>query len=280
MNAFQDQTRFRFANCYPEMPHALTHGLESHPLLELESLAQLAESLPLHSIECNSGDQPIGVDAVPEQTRDRIGETIRNIKNEGRWVGLRNVEQDPEYAELLAELLDELSDEIEGKTGPLINLQSFIFITSAGGVTPYHFDPEHNILLQIRGSKVMTVFPAGDPDFASDELHETYHAGGRPELPWQPDMSAGGMDFELGPGDAVYVPVMAPHYVRTGSETSISISITWRSKWSHAESDARCFNGMMRQIGMRPHAPGRWPRQNLAKAYGWRIIRRLKSMTS
>jgi hypothetical protein len=28
-------------------------------------------------------------------------------------------------------------------------------------VTPFHFDPEHNILLQIRGRKTMTIFPAG-----------------------------------------------------------------------------------------------------------------------
>jgi hypothetical protein len=277
MNAFQQIQRSRFAENYPELPHTLTHSLGGHPLLELDALAELAESLPLASIECNSGDQPIGVDGVPEQTRDQIGHTIRNIECEGRWVGLRNVEQDPRYAKLLSDLLDELRFEIESKTGELINLQSFIFVTSAGGVTPYHFDPEHNILLQLRGSKVMTVFPAGDPDFAADELHEAYHDGGRPELPWRPDMGTGGLEFALGPGDAVYVPVMAPHYVRTGPEPSISISITWRSEWSYAESDARCFNAVLRKMGVTPRAPGRWPERNLAKAYSWRMIRRLRS---
>ena len=43
----------------------------------------------------------------------------------------------------------------------MLTSQGFIFVSSPNSVTPYHFDPEHNILLQIRGSKVMTQFPAG-----------------------------------------------------------------------------------------------------------------------
>ena len=276
MNIFPHAARETFAAAYPEVPHKLPHGLESHPLLELDALAGLARRLPRGSIECNLGDQPIGVDRVPEQLRDRVVETIRDIGTAGCWVGLRNVEQQPEYAELLESLLEDMRPQIERKTGAMLNLQSFIFVTSPGGVTPYHFDPEHNILLQLRGSKVMTVFAPGDPAFAADEVHEVYHAGGRPELPWREEMEPHGMPFELGPGEAVYVPVMAPHFVRNGPEVSVSISVTWRSPWSYAEADARAFNAMLRRIGIKPAAPGRWPRQNLIKAYGWRTLRKLR----
>lgn len=275
MTIFSDSARSHFAACYPEIAHTLDHGLESHPLLELEALADLASRLPLDSIECNLGDQPIGVDAVPEQLREQAADTIRNIGEAGCWVGLRNVEQQPEYAWLLRELLEDMRPVIERRTGKLINLQSFIFVTSPGGVTPYHFDPEHNILLQIRGSKTMTVFPAGDPHCAADELHEAYHVGGRPELPWRPEMEERAMPFDLGPGNAVYVPVMAPHFVTNGPEVSVSISLTWRSAWSYAEADARTFNAMLRRMGMRPAAPRRWPGRNLLKAYGCRALRRL-----
>lgn len=276
MKIFPTSEHLKFASNYPEVPHKLGHGLESHPLLELEALADLARRLPLEFIECNLGDQPIGVDQVPEQLRDRAAETILNIGNAGCWVGLRNVEQQPEYAELLASLLEEMRPRIERKTGPMMNLQSFIFVTSPGGVTPFHFDPEHNILLQVRGSKVMNVFPAGDPAFATDEMHEAYHAGARPELPWRAEMAEHAMPFALGPGEAVYVPVMAPHYVSNGPEVSVSISLTWRSPWSYAEADARAFNAVLRRIGLRPSAPRRWPRWNLAKAYGWRTLRKLR----
>ncbi len=215
---------------------------------------------------------------MPEQLRDRVVETIRNIGSAGCWVCLRNVEQQPEYAAFLEQLLDELRPQIERKTGPMLNLQCFLFATSPGGVAPYHFDPEHNILLQVRGSKVFTVFPAGDPACASDEAHEAYHAGGRPELPWRDEIAQHGVPFELGPGDAVYVPVMAPHFVKTGPEVSVSISITWRSSWSYAESDARCFNAMLRRFGIEPAPPGRWPQSNLAKSYGWRTVRKLRQL--
>ncbi len=278
MNVFPPSAQARFEANYPEVPHKLEHSLAQHPLLELEALADLAGRLPPTSIECNRGDQPIGVDRVPEQLREQVVETIRNIGAAGCWVCLRNVEQSPEYAKLLEQLLEELRPQIERKTGPMINLQCFLFATSPGGVTPYHFDPEHNILLQLRGSKVMTVFPAGDPACAADEMHEAYHSGGRPELPWREEMARHGMPFALGPGEAVYVPVMSPHYVTNGPEVSVSISITWRSPWSYAESDARSFNAMVRRIGIKPAAPGRWPQRNLFKAYSWRAVRKLRDM--
>ena len=68
---------------------------------------------------------------------------------------------------------------------------------------------------------------------------------------------------------------MAPHFVRNGPEPSVSLSITWRSEWSFAEADARTFNGLLRRFGLRPRSPRRWPARNLAKAYGWRAMRRL-----
>ncbi|MBW8754820.1 MAG: transcriptional regulator [Sphingomonadales bacterium] len=275
MSVFPPQACTAFATNYPEVPYKLVHSLDTHPLLELEALADLAEALPAASIEYNAADQPIGVEGKPAPTGVPIGETIRRIGTSGSWAVLKNVEQDPRYAALLAELLGELRPQIEARTGRMMTTQGFIFVTSPGGVTPYHFDPEHNILLQIRGSKVMTQFPAGDPTYAPDEVHETYHTGGGRELAWRDELAAGGRDFALGPGEALFVPVMAPHFVRNGPEPSVSLSITWRSEWSFAEADARAFNGLLRRIGMTPRGTGRWPARNLAKAYGWRVLRKL-----
>jgi hypothetical protein len=68
---------------------------------------------------------------------------------------------------------------------------------------------------------------------------------------------------------------MAPHFVRNGPVPSISLSITWRSEWSFAEADARVFNRVLRRFGLNPRPPGRWPARNLAKAYAWRVLRKL-----
>ena len=275
MTVFSEQSLGTFATHYPEVPHKLAHNLCGHPLFELEALASLAESLPAASIEYNASDQPIGIDGKPGPTGIPIGQTIREIGASGSWAAIKNIEQDPAYATLLASLLEELRPEIERKTGRMMKTQGFVFVTSPGGVTPYHFDPEHNILLQMRGSKVMTQFPAGDARYAPDETHETYHTGGGRELHWRDDLAEGGTEFAIAAGEALFVPVMAPHFVRNGPESSVSLSITWRSEWSFAEADARAFNGALRRIGIKPRQPGRWPASNKAKAYGWRVLRKL-----
>lgn len=271
---FPPEAREAFAASYPEIPHKLRHNLPEHPLLALDALAELGESLPDASVEYNRGDLPIGVDGKPGSNGLTIGETIRGIERSNSWAVLKNIEQNPAYAGLLAALLDELRPQIEARTGRMLKTQGFIFVSSPNAVTPYHFDPEHNILMQLVGTKVMTQFPAGDPAYVPDSVHETYHTGGARELKWDEALAAGGTDFPLAPGEAVYVPVMAPHHVKAGPSPAISLSITWRSEWSFAEADARAFNALLRRAGLSPAAPGRWPARNTVKAIGWRICRK------
>lgn len=271
---FPPTARADFAASYPEGPHKLSHDLERHPLLELELLAQLGEHLPPTSVEFNRGDLPVGINGKPEATGLTIGQTIRSIAKANSWAVLKNIEQEPTYRALLEDLLSELRPLIEPRTGKMLKLQGFIFISSPYAVTPYHFDPEHNILLQLRGQKVMTMFPAGSSRFAADQVHETYHRGGARELSWQDDYANEGIPFSVEPGEAVYVPVMAPHHVKNGPEPSISLSITWRSEWSFAEADARAFNGLIRKWGFKPQAPQRWPATNFYKSMAWRLLRR------
>jgi hypothetical protein len=272
---FGETARADFAAAYPETPHKLAHSLDSHPLLELDALANLAESLPASSVEYNSGNQPIGISGKPEATGLTIGETIRSIASADSWAALKNIEQSPAYAALLASLLAELEPVIVPRTGRMLKTQGFVFISSPNAVTPYHFDPEHNILLQLRGTKEMTVFPPGNAAFAPDQVHETYHTGGARELAWNDAFAPAGTPFTLTPGEALSVPVMAPHFVRNGPAPSISLSITWRSEWSFAEADARACNKLLRRLGLSPAPPARWPASNRAKALAWRSLRRI-----
>ncbi len=272
---FGPEARARFAEAYPETPGVIPHGLADHPLLSLDALAALAGKLPERSIEYNRGDLPIGVDGKPGGTGIPIEDTIRHIATSNSWAVLKNIEHVPDYEALVLALLGELRPTIEQTTGAMLRPQGFVFISSPNAVTPYHFDPEHNLLLQLVGSKVMTQFPAGDSRYAPDTTHESYHTGGPRELHWRDELSAGGTEFALTPGQALMVPVMAPHFVRNGPESSISLSITWRSDWSFAEADARCWNGVLRKARMTPRPPGRFPAANRGKALAWRTWRRI-----
>jgi Cupin-like domain len=267
----------RFEALYPETAGKVSHTLLDHPLLTLDALAALAERMRAETIEYNRGDLPVGV--APDAAIGNglsVGDTIRGIETNGSWMVLKFIEQDDAYRALLDELLDTLLPIVTPRTGAMLKREGFIFISSPNSVTPFHFDPEHNILMQLRGSKAMTVFPADDEAIVAGVEHERYHLGGHRNTPWREAFAAKGETFDLTPGEAIYVPVKAPHWVKNGPATSISLSVTWRSEWSYAEADARGMNAVLRKAGLNPRAPGRYPAQNRVKALGYRAVRRLK----
>ena len=274
---FPAETLERMEELYPLQAGLLHHRLPDHPLLSLDALAALGESLPAERVEYNPGDLPVGIrpEDVPSNGLS-IGETIRTIDSNRSWAVLKNIESVPAYRELLLSLLAELKPVVEPRTGAMLTPQGFVFISSPGSITPYHFDPEHNILLQLRGSKVMNVWPAGDERFAHRVEHERYHTGGHRNLPWQDGFEGGQQRVPLSPGEAVLMPVMAPHFVANGDTPSISLSITWRSEWSYRESEAHAANALLRRAGMNPSMPPRWPDHARAKTVGWRIARKLR----
>lgn len=280
MNAFPEPALATLRGAYPERPVLLDHDLVDHPLLTLDSIAGLAQRIRPEDVEYNRGDIPVGIDpsATPANGLS-IGETIRRIEECGSWMVLKLIEQDEIYRELLHDVLAKVEPAVRESTGAMLKREGFIFVSSPRAVTPFHFDPEHNILLQIRGSKTMTIFPADDEGIVSGAEHERFHNGGHRNLPWQEEFAGSGQPFELTPGKAVYVPVKAPHWVRNGPEVSVSLSITWRSQWSHREESARRLNHLLRGAGMNPRSPKRYPHQNRVKAIGFKVIdkaRRLK----
>lgn len=266
----------RLSELYPAMAGRLFHHLGDHPLLSLDALATLGETLPAAQVEFNPGDLPVGIrpEDVPANGLS-IGETIRSIDSSKSWAVLKNIESVDAYRDLLLGLLEEIHPIVEPRTGEMLTPQGFIFVSSPGSITPFHFDPEHNILLQLRGQKEMFVWPSGDERFASRIEHERYHTGGHRNLPWQEEFRAAAEVMPLTPGDAVFVPVMAPHYVANGDVPSVSLSITWRSEWSYRESEAHGANAALRRIGFDPAMPPRWPRHARTKTVAWRILRRL-----
>jgi hypothetical protein len=277
MPIFSEGDLDRLRTYYPERPGKLSHSLLGHPLLTLESLVELGSRLGRENVEYNAGDLPYGVDPdAVTHTGLSIEDTIRSIEECGSWMVLKNVNKDPAYAALLEEALAEIAGVIEPVSGEMITKVGFIFVSSPNAVTPFHLDPEHNILLQIRGSKTMMIVP-GDKDVVPDEKHEAYHVGGHRNVDWNDDYEGRGFKVELTPGDAVHVPLMWPHWVKNGPEPSISFSITWKSHWIYQEADTRGMNHLLRQMGVSPASPAQFPQRNLGKAYAYRAIRKAKA---
>ncbi|MBP6031282.1 MAG: transcriptional regulator [Sphingobium sp.] len=249
--AFDEEAREAFAAAYPDRHAHLRHCLADHPLLSLTALAQLAERMPAERVEYNRGDLPLGI--RPEDTPANglsLGETIRTIESNGSWAVLKNVERDSAYAVLLDAALEELRPLVEARTGPMLHREAFIFITSPGSITPFHMDPEHNILLQIRSDKTMHVFPTHDEETVPPQQSESFASGGHRNLAWEDRFMDRGSAVHLAPGEAVLMPVKAPHFVRNGPSVSVSFSITWRSERSVAEGELHSLNARLRAKGL------------------------------
>lgn len=276
MTVFPD-TR-AFAGLYPETPGTVRHNMADHPMFTLDALVALAGRMQTKDVEYNRGDLPLGIEfeAVPGNGLS-IANTISSIEENGSWMVLKFVEQDAAYRDLLAETLAEIDAPIRAKTGAMLKQEAFIFISSPNSVTPLHFDPEHNILLQLRGTKAMTIFPADDEEIAPPAAHEQFYLGaGHRNLLWDDRYAVRGQRFDLAAGDGIYVPLMAPHWVQNGPEVSVSFSITWRSAYSYSEAEARGMNAILRRTGFNPASPKRYPARNFAKSTGFRSIRKAR----
>src|SRR3546814_14549959 len=125
---FPYTTLFRSA-LYPQQAGLLHHRLPDHPLLSIEALAVLGESLRPSEVEYNPGNVPIGIrpEDVPSNGLS-IGETIRTIESNGSWAVLKNIENVAAYRALLMDLLGELEPVVIPRTGAMLTPQGFIFI--------------------------------------------------------------------------------------------------------------------------------------------------------
>ncbi len=240
-------------------PFQLRHTLADHPLFTLPRLIELAKSMPRDRIEYNSGKVAVGQrpEDIP-QIDLPAEEVIRQIETCDAWMVIKGVEADPEYRQLLHGFLQEVSDAAGADTEPFSDLQAFLFISSAGSTTPFHVDAEENILVQIRGDKFVHIFDNSDRALVSEEAMEISPSKHRNQH-YDDSYEGRAQVFALKAGDAVHIPYMWPHWVRTGDDYTISIAMTWKTPSVLRMNKIRLMNGTLRRFSMPQRAPGEVP---------------------
>jgi cupin-like protein len=247
-----------FCARFGKAPFLVRHRLAEHELFSLPRLVELSKRLPAAQVEYNAGEVPVGLD--PTRTpRNGLSpeETIRRIEECRSWLVLKSVEDDPEYRLLLDDCLAEVRAVASRLTAGMCDPHAFIFISSPGAVTPYHMDPEENFLLQIRGSKIVSVFDPADRSIVSEPEIERFFSGAHRNLAYSDDYQRKAQLFGLEPGLALHVPFAAPHWVQNGPAVSISFSITFNTRASMRSLQAHQFNGRLRGWGVQPAPVGR-----------------------
>jgi hypothetical protein len=258
-----------FAGAFTRRPMSVRHNLVGHPLLTLDAIAELADRLPLKDVERHRADMPLLMPGGAPEVEGRPSETVRTIQTNGCWMVLWYIEQVPEYRALLDAILADADASIrthgmasrEAAMSPR-RREAFLFISAPNALTPVHFDPEQNFLLQISGSKEMNVVSFADGQTANHEL-ERYYDGGHRNLEAMPTGTQA--TFRMQPGDGVYVPSFDPHWVQNGPEISISLSITFRTRASERFERVHQLNAKLRRRGLHPRPPGVSDRADRAK---------------
>jgi hypothetical protein len=259
------------AGHFAETPFGVHHNLTEHELLSVEAVAKLAEALPGESIEHNRGDvDAVVADGAVSVVDETPGDIARNIEANGCWMVLKNIEQVPAYKQLLDETLNEVDPLVEGREGGMNLREAFVFLSAPNSTTPAHTDHEHNFLLQVRGSKQMNIGRFLDREVEQLQVEKMF-AGHRnmDRLPDEPTA------YELSPGDGVYVPPNAPHWVVNGPSVSVSLSITFRTPVTERGAVVHSINRRLRKLKIRPRPPGDHLATDKAK---FAVHRTLKSL--
>lgn len=217
MEAFFNSTDF-----FPFSPLMFTHDLGDSELFSLDGLAETALLLPPDMIETNGADQDIP-----------IAERIQNIQNLSSWIMFRNLEQTGHFKELMNTLLKSLERSAIIDCGAIFTPMCFLFLSSPNVFTPFHIDPEHNFLFQIKGSKKLSVSnELMDPIISGAEISDFYKNEVGYELNFKEEYREKLTACQLRPNIGVYIPATYAHLVENGSDYSVSFSLTFHTNVS------------------------------------------------
>jgi hypothetical protein len=253
-----------FAAAFGRRPFPVDHTLVDHPLLTLDAIAELADRFP-GRIERHRADLPVVMPGGAPELEGPPSETVRGIDHNRSWMVLWYIDQVPEYKQLLDRCLDEAESFLPAGPGSTCQREAFLFLSAPDAVTPVHFDPEYNFLLQIRGRKDMNVLPFPSAEHRQRELDRYYNGGDR-NLEAMP---GDGETLTLDPGKGVYVPSFMPHWVKNGPAASVSLSITFRTRDSLRAERVHRVNSRLRRVGLSPAPAGSSPRADRLKEAAW-----------
>jgi hypothetical protein len=212
----------------------------------------------------------------PRGALARPGDVIRRLSNANAWLTLLNVEEDPVFADLMNTKFDQLESRMSAKHGKMRHRAAFVFVSSPNSVTPVHFDIEYSLLMQVRGSKTLSI-----GRYASDAVrrHEIdrYWDGSHGRIEALPEEAA---TYALTAGRVVYIPPGTPHWVHNGPDISLAVTLTYFTAATVRLNRIEDFNSLARRCHLNPREPGRSGAVDTAKfgAMGlWGIGRRLGS---
>jgi hypothetical protein len=267
-----------FVNAFAIRSLAVRHSLVGHPLLKMDAIAELADRLPPTSVRREGAGLPVANGRVGyvDVGVGRPSETIRQVEENGVRVSLRDIQQVPEYAELINECLDEVDQLVGDQEGGMRRRAGYLFISSPAATTPMHYDVEHSFLLQVRGAKNVSVATFSDPATRMREL-DRYLDGVDSDFEAMQEVAE---TTHLAAGIGVYLPSYVPHWVDTEAGVSVSFSIPFYTPYCERAAGVYGINKRLRQLRMSPRPFGEFATVDRTKAAVFDVAVKLRSLRS
>ncbi|NEQ43672.1 MAG: methyltransferase, TIGR04325 family [Leptolyngbya sp. SIOISBB] len=192
---------------------------------------------------------------------------LDNIHTSNTWLRLTRLNDiSPIYQEISDRFIAELSE----VTGDDLNKQitrTFVtlFISSPHSITPYHIDHTSNFLLQISGHKEVHLFNPYDRKVLTEPELEQFYIGNYGSAQYRQQHDVEATIYPLTAGKGVHHPVNAPHWVKNGSQVSVSLSIGLCLESGNQRAKVYQANYYLRKAGFSPRPPGQSPLQDRLK---------------
>ena len=241
------------------------HDYARHPLLQMESLTDLAQRLDRHDQTFSfSGtahaDANFNNVAFTHPNRHGATETVQHIRDVNAWMLLRHVQADPVYRGLVDEILDGIKPHLETVDPGMCYRAGWIFFSSPHTVTPFHIDRNHVWLLQMQGAKTVYVWPSDDQVAVDDQARAHFlDVHKLDQVHWYEALRERAHRIVLEPGMGVYMPLTSPHMVEIDDEPSLAMSVSYNTDASRTlarqyvlRERARHFHVGLPDIGRRP----------------------------
>jgi hypothetical protein len=263
-----------FVDAFARRSIYVRHALVNHPLFTMEAIAELADRLPPESVRRERGHLPfINTDGYVDIGQGPPSATIMDIERNGFRVSLREIQQDPEYAQLINECLDEVDELLGDREGGMCHRAGYLFISSPAATTPMHFDVEHSFLLQVRGTKNVSVAAFDHDRDVLQRERDRYIDGVGCDFA---AMEAAAETFRIEAGLGVYLPSYVPHWVQTEAGVSVSFSIPFFTAYCQRAETVYFINRRLRKLRLSPRPPGTSEpidRAKVAVARSWEKVR-------
>ncbi len=266
-----------FENDFGKKIAMARHNAQETSHFSDEALAALLDAYPR---------ERLGIYRFPEQAEGPCkaehgcaptlsgAELIAAVKAGKIWLNLRAVNQEvPAYAKIAEALFGDLEKASGSK---VLKKDMGVLISSPNIHVHYHLDIPMVVLVQVRGTKTVHLYPVGAPYAEPQQVEDITLRVQDEELNYKSEFDDQAHVITLEPGMAITWPQTAPHRVQNADMMNVSLSCEFMTAASILKANAIFANAKLRRaVGYSAPLPSHTGPVTVMKAVAAQAIKKV-----